>query len=186
MRGAEPAKSFPGSVAPLLATMLLVSIVRAGETSGIEAPNVVVVSPTLVTAGQPTSGSLQRLKAQGFVAVISLAPGDTADAVVDEAQILGNQGIEFIHVPIPWQAPQESHYLATAAALRRLEGSKVLVHCQKNMRASAITFLYRVIERKEDPAIAWRDVKSVWTPKDQWAAFVDQQLRRHRVSFSPE
>ena len=74
--------------------------------AGIVAPNVLVISPTLVTAGQPTRESLLRLKAEGYTAVISLAPGNTADAVTDEAEILRAQGIEFVHVPIPWQAPE--------------------------------------------------------------------------------
>ena len=115
------------------------------------APNVVIISPTLVTAGQPTRESLQRLKAEGYVAVISLAPGDTADAVKDQAEILAAQGIEFVHIPIPWQAPEAKHLQATAAALNRLQGQKVLLHCQMNMRASALAFLYRTVYLKEIP-----------------------------------
>ncbi len=71
-----------------------------------------VVSPNLVTAGQPTRESLLRLKAEGYAAVISLAPGNTADAVADQAEILKAQGIEFVHVPIPWQTPEASHLAA--------------------------------------------------------------------------
>jgi protein tyrosine phosphatase (PTP) superfamily phosphohydrolase (DUF442 family) len=154
--------------------------------AGIIAPNVVAVSPTLVTAGQPDRASLLRLKSEGYAAVISLAPGNTSDAVADEAEILKAQGIEYIHVPIPWQTPEASHLEATAAALRRYQGRKVLVHCQMNMRASAVTFLYRAIYTKENPAAAWADVKKVWTPKDQWAKYVDDQLRAHGVAFKAE
>src|SRR6187549_3252807 len=123
--------------------------------AGIVAPNVVVATPLLVTAGQPDRASLLKLKSEGYAAVISLAPGNTADAVRDEAEILKAQGIEFVHVPIPWQKPEASHLEATAAALKRYQGQKVLVHCQMNMRASAVTFLYRAIYAKEDPAAAW-------------------------------
>lgn len=154
--------------------------------AGIIAPNTVVISPTLVTAGQPDRASLQRLKAEGYAAVISLAPGNTTDAVTDEGEILKAQGIEFIHVPIPWQTPEANHLEATAAALNRYKGRKVLVHCQMNMRASAVTFLYRVIHAKDDPAAAWADVKKVWTPKDQWAKFVDDQLRANSIAFKAE
>jgi uncharacterized protein (TIGR01244 family) len=160
--------------------------VPASPTAGIVAPNVRVISPMLVTAGQPDRASLQRLKAEGYAAVISLAPGDTADAVPDQAQILAAQGIEFVHVPIPWQAPEAKHLDAMAAAMQRLKGRKVLVHCQMNMRASALTFLYRAIHEKEDPAKAWADVKPLWTPRDQWAAFIDGQLRAHGIAFEPK
>jgi protein tyrosine phosphatase (PTP) superfamily phosphohydrolase (DUF442 family) len=154
--------------------------------AGIVAPNVVVISPTLVTAGQPTRESLLGLKAEGYDAVIYLAPGDTADAVADEAQLLKAQGIEFVHVPIPWQAPEAQHLQATARALSRLQGKKVLVHCQMNMRASAVTFLYRTLYAKEDSAAAWADVKKVWTPRDQWAKFVDEQLQAGGSTFKAE
>lgn len=154
--------------------------------AGIVAPNVVVISPTLVTAGQPTRESLQRLKAEGYAAVISLAPRNTPDAVKDQAEILAAQGIEFVHIPIPWQAPEAKHLQATAAALNRLQGQKVLLHCQMNMRASALAFLYRTVYMKEDPATAWVDVKRLWTPKDQWAGFIDEQLHAGGIAFKTE
>ena len=177
-------------VAAALAISVLPLPMQAAESpapiAGVVAPNVVVINPTLVTAGQPTRASLEGLKAHGYDAVIYLAPGDSKDAIPDEARILKSQGIEFVHVPIPWQAPEAKHLEATAAALDRLKGQKVLVHCQMNMRVSAVTFLYRTIYAKEDPAKAWVDVKKVWTPKDQWATFVDQQLAANGIAFKPE
>ena len=170
-----------------LGCLLSAALLQAAEprvpVAGIVAPNVVVVRPDLVTAGQPDRESLLRLKAEGYAAVISLAPGDTPDAVPDEGEILKRQGVEFVHVPIPWQSPEPKHLEAMAAAMQRLKGKKVLVHCQMNMRASALTFLYRAIHEKEDPATAWADVKKLWTPKDQWAQFIDTQLRAHQVAF---
>jgi protein tyrosine phosphatase (PTP) superfamily phosphohydrolase (DUF442 family) len=151
--------------------------------AGIVAPNVRVISPLLVTAGQPDRASLQRLKAEGYAAVISLAPGDTRDAVPDQAAILASQGVEFVHIPIPWQAPEAKHLDAMATAMQRLKGKKVLVHCQMNMRASALTFLYRTVHEKEDPARAWGDVKALWTPTNQWAGFIDAQLKAHGIAF---
>lgn len=151
--------------------------------AGIIAPNVRVISPLLITAGQPDRASLQRLKAEGYQAVISLAPGNTRDAVPDQADILASQGVEFVHIPIPWQAPEAKHLEAMAAAMQALKGKKVLVHCQMNMRASALTFLFRTIYNKEDPVIAWSDVKVVWTPTNQWASFIDGQLRAHGIAF---
>ena len=151
--------------------------------AAVDAPNVHVVSPQLVTAGQPTRESLQKLKEEGFTAVIYLAPGNTADAVAEEAEILKAQGIEFVHVPIPWPAPEAQHLQATAEAMSRLKGQKVLIHCQMNMRASAVTFLYRTIHAKEDPAVAWKDVKAVWTPNNQWAKFIDEQLGAAGITF---
>jgi protein tyrosine phosphatase (PTP) superfamily phosphohydrolase (DUF442 family) len=157
----------------------------ASPIAGIVAPNVRVISPLLVTAGQPDRASLQRLKAEGYAAVISMAPGNTADAVSDQAAILAAQGIDFVHIPIPWQAPEARHLEAMATAMQALKGKKVLVHCQMNMRASALTFLYRTIYEKEDPARAWADVKPLWTPTGQWADFINGQLRARGIAFEP-
>jgi protein tyrosine phosphatase (PTP) superfamily phosphohydrolase (DUF442 family) len=151
--------------------------------AGIVAPNVRVISPLLVTAGQPDLASLRRLKAEGYDAVISLSPGDSRDAVPDQAEILASQGVEFVHIPIPWQTPETKHLDAMAGAMQRLKGKKVLVHCQMNMRASALTFLYRTIYEKQDPVKAWGDVKPLWTPTNQWGTFIDAQLKAHGVSF---
>lgn len=155
----------------------------ASPVAGIIAPNVRVISPLLVTAGQPDRASLQQLKAHGYAAVISLSPGNTSDAVPDQAEILAAQGVEFVHIPIPWQTPEAKHLDAMAVAMQRLKGKKVLVHCQMNMRASAITFLYRAIHEKVDPAVAWGDVKPLWTPTNQWAGFIGAQLRAHGIAF---
>lgn len=156
------------------------------RVAGVTAPNVVAVNATLVTAGQPTRESLLQLGEQGYTAVIYLAPGDSPDAVRDEQQILQQQGIEFVHVPIPWQSPEPRHFEATAEALHRLRGKKVLLHCQMNMRASAFAFLYRAIHLREDPAAAWADVKQLWTPRDQWARFIDERLRAAGIAFRAE
>jgi protein tyrosine phosphatase (PTP) superfamily phosphohydrolase (DUF442 family) len=173
-----------------LGCLLSAALLQAAEprvpVAGIVAPNVVVVRPDLVTAGQPDRDSLLRLKTEGYAAVISFAPGDTPDAVPDEAEILKRQGVEFVHVPIPWQSPEPKHLEAMAAAMQRLKGKKVLVHCQMNMRASAVTFLYRAIYAKEDLAAAWADVKKTWTPNGQWAKFVDEQLLANGVAFKAQ
>jgi protein tyrosine phosphatase (PTP) superfamily phosphohydrolase (DUF442 family) len=171
---APPSASVPPTPPPLPAPI-----------AGIVAPNVSVLSSTFVTAGQPNRESLLRLKSEGYDAVIYLAPGTSADAIADEAQIVRDQGIEFVHVPIPWQAPEAQHLDAAASALTRLQGKKVLLHCQLNMRASAIAFLYRTIYAKEDPKLAWADLQKVWTPKDQWDKFVREQLQVHGIEFVP-
>ena len=50
-----------------LAVELTPTWVRAqGTDTQLQAPNIVEVSPRLVTSGQPTAASLAKLKAQGF------------------------------------------------------------------------------------------------------------------------
>jgi protein tyrosine phosphatase (PTP) superfamily phosphohydrolase (DUF442 family) len=151
----------------------------------LDAPNVVEISPTLVTSGQPTVNALRSLAAQGFEAVIYLAPSTVPDAIAEEPALLKSQGIEFIHIPVPFMQPTESHVAQLSAALERLKAKRVLVHCQVNMRASTLVFLHRVIVNGEDPALAYEAVARVWSPRGPWKTLVLEQLRRHWIAFEP-
>jgi len=149
----------------------------------VSAPNVVVIDAKLVTSGQPSATALAGLKAEGFEAVVYLAPSSVSDAVKDEPAILLSQGIEFVHVPIPFGAPTDAQFEAVSAALARLRDKKVLVHCQVNMRASTMVFLHRVLHRKESPSGAYEAVSRVWSPQGPWKDMAQRVLRKNGVDF---
>lgn len=57
----------------------------------------------------------------------------------------------------------------------------VLVHCFANYRASAFTYLYRVLRGDVDPKVARPDLDVVWKDEawaeyPQWRAFVDRAM----------
>lgn len=158
--------------------------VRAEEPS-IQAPNVVVISPKILTSGQPTAAALSRLAEQGFNAVIYLAPPTVRDAISGEAEIVRGQGLEFINIPIPFGQPTEADFEQFAEAMTRLQDQKVLVHCQVNMRASTMTFLYRVIKLREPPEQAYQEVARVWSPDGPWKRLIVSQLGKAGIAFDP-
>lgn len=188
-RPRAPADSTPRPlrrrVARLLAAAACLGLAAppAGAAQALDAPNVVAIDPMLVTSGQPTRAALGTLRQQGFQAVLYLAPSTVPDAVADEAAILAAQGIEFVHLPIPFGQPEERHALAVSQALQRLKGRKVLVHCQVNMRASSLVFLHRVIAGGQDAARAYASVSAVWSPQGPWRALLEAQLRKHGITF---
>jgi protein tyrosine phosphatase (PTP) superfamily phosphohydrolase (DUF442 family) len=155
------------------------------QAQGLEAPNVVPIRPTLWTSGQPKSAALGGLRALGFEAVLYLAPFTMPDAVREEPDLLARQGIAFANVPIPFNAPTESHVQEASAVLQRWQGRQVLVHCQVNMRASTVVFLHRVIQDKESPELAWQSVTRVWSPEGAWKRLVSGLLAKHGVAFDP-
>lgn len=69
--------------------------------------------------------------------------------------------------------------------MRGLASRKVLVHCQINLRASSMMFLYRVIALREDPERAYEAVSRVWKPDDVWRRFIEAELRRNGITFQP-
>ena len=149
------------------------------------APNVVEISPRLVTSGQPSAESLANLKALGFEAVIYLAPPTVHDAVRDEPLIVTRQGLTFINIPIRFDHPTEADFETFAGVLTGLGNRKVLVHCQINLRASAMVFLYRATVLKEDPRLAYEAVTKVWQPEAAWRRLIEEQLRKHKIAFEP-
>ena len=153
--------------------------------SATAAPNTVEVSPRLVTSGQPAADELRTLKARGFEAVIYLAPPTVMDAVADEGKIVGGQGLVFVNLPIRFDNPTDADFDAFAGLLKGLGERKVLVHCQINLRASSMVFLYRAIALKEDPRLAYEAVGKVWVPDGVWKRFIERQLARHQVAFQP-
>jgi protein tyrosine phosphatase (PTP) superfamily phosphohydrolase (DUF442 family) len=168
----------------LLAGAALAVATGAGAAD-LAAPNMNVVSPTLVTAGQPTAAALASLGAQGFGAVIFFPPPAGRGVLKEEAEILARQGITFVTLKIDFEQPAERDYDAFAAAMAAQAGKKVLVHCQINLQASSMVFLHRVIVGKEDPDTAYQPVARLWSPPAAWKRFIAGTLRSHGVSFEP-
>jgi protein tyrosine phosphatase (PTP) superfamily phosphohydrolase (DUF442 family) len=173
--------------AVLLAVACVVVICGAAFASdeSLQAPNVVPISARLVTSGQPSRVALSKLSAQGFGAVIYLAPPTVSDAVPGEADIVSKQGLEFVNIPIQFGNPTEADFQSFIEAMNRLRDRKVLVHCQVNLRASSLTFLYRVIIDREKPEQAYESVARVWSPEGPWKKLLITQLRKAGIAFEP-
>ncbi len=149
-----------------------------------DAVNRVDISPRLTTSGQPTEKALKDLGKHGYEAVIFLVPSGTLGNVENEAEILKQQGIEYVHIPIKFDEPTEAHYMAFAAAMSRLAKKKVLVHCEVNLRASSMTFLYRTITLKEDANVVYESVSRIWTPRYAWKPYIEKMLAMNKIAFA--
>lgn len=156
----------------------------AMRTLEFTAPNLVAATPKIITSGQPTADALQLLGTQKFDAVVFLVPDGTSGNVKDEAAILKRQGIHYLHIPIPFGAPTAQHYHTFADAMSKLTGKKVLVHCEINLRASSMVFLYRTTALKEDPDVAYASVVNVWSPRGAWKPYIETMLSKHKIKFA--
>jgi protein tyrosine phosphatase (PTP) superfamily phosphohydrolase (DUF442 family) len=157
---------------------------QAAETR-IQAPNVVQISTQLFTSGQPNLETLSNLSQQGFEALIYLAPPTSSDAVPGEADIIQSQGMEFVNIPIQFGNPTQADFDAFVDAMNRFRNRKLLVHCQVNMRASSMTFLYRVIIGHEKPELAYESVARIWSPSGAWKKLITDQLKKANITFEP-
>jgi protein tyrosine phosphatase (PTP) superfamily phosphohydrolase (DUF442 family) len=145
--------------------------------------NYVAATERLHTAGQPSAAALATLADQGFEVVVNLAPPSNDGAVADEGKLVGEDGGAYVNIPVNWQRPTYEDFALFSAVMNGARDRKVLVHCQLNMRASAFTFLYRVIHEGVAPEEAMEALRAVWIPRDQWATFSADVLARHGVDF---
>ena len=121
------------------------------------------LSDTVSTSGRLLADDLSRLAASGVRHVINLALDDHHEALADEAALLALQGIGYIHIPVPFDAPTEAHYEAFVTALEHASGEPVHVHCIANYRVSA--FFYRLnVERGMDAGEARALMQRQWDP----------------------
>jgi uncharacterized protein (TIGR01244 family) len=155
---------------------------RSGSAVKPLAVNYVAATERLHTAGQPDAATLAALAEQGFELVVNLAPPSNQGAVPEEGKLVAEDGPTYVNIPVNWQQPTYEDFELFSAVMNGARDRKVLVHCQL-MRASAFTFLYRVIHEGVPPEEAMQALRAVWIPRDQWATFTADVLKRHNVDF---
>jgi protein tyrosine phosphatase (PTP) superfamily phosphohydrolase (DUF442 family) len=169
----------------LLAATLTATTTAFAQTPGTEiGANYVAATERLHTAGQPSAETLASLAEQGFELVVNLAPPSSPGAVPDEGKLIAEDGPTYVNIPVIWQQPTYEDFALFSAVMNGARDRKVLVHCQLNMRASAFTFLYRVIHEGVPPEQALEALRAVWIPRDQWATFTADVLARHDIAFT--
>jgi protein tyrosine phosphatase (PTP) superfamily phosphohydrolase (DUF442 family) len=147
------------------------------------AANYVVIDKRIHTAGQPSAETLAGLADYGFDLVVNLAPPSSQGAVAEEGSLVAAAGALYVNIPVNWQQPTAEEFDRFSAVMNEAREEKVLVHCQLNMRASAFTFIYRVVHEGVSPEAALVDLRKVWLPNEQWAEFVNSSLASHAIGF---
>ncbi len=133
------------------------------------------------TSGRVEGADVARLAAIGVRHVINLALDTHPDALADEAALLAGQGIDYTHIPVPFDAPSEAHYAAFCSALD--EGAHpVHVHCIMNWRVSAFFYRFNREVRMMPEAQARALMEVHWSPDTSeypgaaaWAEFIAEK-----------
>lgn len=155
-------------------------VLKLASASVEQIYNHVPISKNLSTSGQPSALELQKLKAAEFNTVINLAPHGVENSLDDEARIVTDLGLKYIHIPVDFRNPTRADFLTFVDAMSSLAGSEVWVHCAANMRVSAFVDRYRREILKEDEDAARKDLRRVWEPFEVWKSFVYQDHDRAR------
>ncbi|MEM1405053.1 MAG: protein tyrosine phosphatase family protein [Pseudomonadota bacterium] len=133
--------------------------------------NYYAITDAISTSGQPKAGEFQAIADSGHEVVINLALPDHERSLANEGALVTGLGMIYLHIPVPFDAPDERFYQFFCNAMEAMADRKVWVHCIVNARVSA--FLHRYLQSRrgfsaEDattPVLtAWRSqMDAVWT-----------------------
>jgi protein tyrosine phosphatase (PTP) superfamily phosphohydrolase (DUF442 family) len=139
-------------------------------------------SPMFSSAGQPTKKQLDVLHDKGFERIVYIAFTNSGNAYADEDQLVKKLGMDYVQIPVDWENPARGDFYAFAGSMQTGPRKRTLLHCQVNYRASAFSFLYRVIYEGVPVADAKRDMNSVWQPNETWRRFIFDVLEENNIS----
>jgi protein tyrosine phosphatase (PTP) superfamily phosphohydrolase (DUF442 family) len=129
------------------------------------------VDERLVTGGHLVGDGLAELQAQGVAVAIDLRDEPPSG----QKEKYAEQGIKWINIPVEWRDPQPGDFEAFRAAMIAHDQDHVIVQCAANYRASAMTYLYRVIVAEVPEDVAARDMHAVWDPNENkvWRKYIE-------------
>ena len=137
----------------------------------------------LLTAGQPNEEQLEDAARQGVKVVINLAlHDDPRYSLPDEAGSVRALGMQYVHIPVQFNAPTENDLRAFCTTMDAHKGDKRLVHCAANYRVTAFVGLYRVLCDGWTVEAAFAPMRSVWEPDEVWQAFIARMLAQSSAS----
>lgn len=138
------------------------------------------VGASLTTSGQPTEEQLRALAEEGYEVIINLAlHDDPRYSLEDETGLIKSLGMEYIHIPVQFDAPTEDDLLRLFDALDANREKMIHVHCAANMRVSAFLGLYHATRKVRSIEEAFAPMQSVWEPDEVWSAFISDMLEKH-------
>jgi len=138
------------------------------------------ISGALLTSGQIHPVQIDSLKKEGVELVINLAIADPERNGEEPLAVTG-AGISYVHIPVLWTDPTQEDLDLFFAMMDARGERKTLVHCFANFRASAFTFLYRVLREGAPQDAAQEDLFAVWSDakfdeNPVWRRFINDTL----------
>lgn len=167
-------------VALVLAHCLFASVSVAQSLD--EIVNYLEYSSSFASAGQPTETQLEQIRDAGFERIVYIAFSTDGNAIANEDRLVRDLGMDYVQIPVVWDAPTVADFESFAAVMQRDPNQKTLLHCQVNFRASAFAFLYRVIHEGVPVVQAKTEMNTVWEPNDTWRELIVGVLESNGIS----
>lgn len=166
----------------LCLSLLMLAAGGASASALEDIPGYLEYSSTFSSSGQPTAVQLETLKKQGFQRIVYIAFTDQEKSLPAEDRLVKELGMDYLQIPVDWDAPAKSDFYLYAGAMQREPDKKTLLHCQVNYRASAFAFLYRVLYDDVPVAQAKQDMNRIWQPNATWRRLIFEVLEENGKS----
>lgn len=137
--------------------------------------NYIRISNTISTSGQPSPSQFDDIANAGFTCIINLAMPDSTNALPDEGEFVSEAGMNYFHIPVPFDTPERKHLELFLKLITALEGEKTWVHCALNWRVSAFMNHYQKSILKLSIEQQAPMLES-WEPDDTWLTFLSIEI----------
>ena len=132
----------------------------------------------LHTSAQPEIDQFSIIKNNNIETIINLAKTDSPGAIENEGEIVSENSMDYIHIPVDFENPTTTELESFFNIMEQLSNKNVLVHCAYNWRVSCFIYLYRVIKISIPKNIAEKDMLNVWQPNKTWRIFINNNIKK--------
>jgi protein tyrosine phosphatase (PTP) superfamily phosphohydrolase (DUF442 family) len=134
--------------------------------------NYIQVSDRIASSGQPEDYQFKDIAEAGYEAVINLAMPNSENAIPEEGNIVTSLKMTYVHVPVPFDAPDVFHLRDFIKVMGALSDRKVWVHCVVNYRVSAFLYQYYRLVHGAQQQEAKKVMLASWEPNEIWQRFM--------------
>jgi protein tyrosine phosphatase (PTP) superfamily phosphohydrolase (DUF442 family) len=130
--------------------------------------NFVQLTKNFGTAGQPHEKQFDVIASSGYQHVINLAMPDHPDSIPYEGSLVTSLGMNYIHIPVPFDAPKPKHVKYFCSIMSAFSKQKTFIHCIMNYRVSAFMYHYLSKVEKMDIQRSTSTIFDIWEPDPIW------------------
>ena len=134
--------------------------------------NYIQVSKCIASSGHPTREQFKDIAQEKYQVVINLAMPDSDRAIAEEGHVVAALDMVYIHIPVPFDAPNENHLHKFIGIMDVFSGQKIWVHCVVNYRASAFLYQYQRLIGGITSDEAKKIMLPSWQPNEVWQNFL--------------
>jgi uncharacterized protein (TIGR01244 family) len=164
----------------IICTVTVEQSPQAIEKPNYDIKNFLRLNEQICTGGQPTLEDLERMKAEGIKAIISLRRhGESNFHAEEESARAKELGLRYFSIPVDSNAPKDEQVEEFLKIMKDPENRPVFIHCQSANRVGAFWMIRRVLVDgwKLDDAV--KEAEKIGLSNSRTREFALDYIARH-------